>query len=304
MQAQLFFGAWREACHQDSGRLMAIVLQWKEVKAQQMLNRCLFQGWKRVVKEERLAAVQGAYSTLQSSAAEETETLREMCAHSAHTHTASRSRALARDAVPMRCAGAQTGRRHPLCLSLVRRCRLGKSKSRLAVAQSIGEDRVLQLSRLAGHFKRPWALEGLAQRRRGSVEALSSDVRQLGLMDAELEEALQVRRAHACVRYSCTVAAPVVGACVNVCACVRGASQGVLSSIDARERAQQLQGVAEADAAAAAAAAERRRLEMAAQRDHATEAAEAARRAALAAPSQRAAAVQAGDTYVTRRVVR
>jgi hypothetical protein len=114
---------------------------------------------------------------------------------------------------------AQKGRRHPLCLSLVRRCRLGKSKSRLAVAQSIGEDRVLQLSRLAGHFKRPWALEGLAQRRRGSVEALSSDVRQLGLMDTELEEALQVRRAHACVRYSCCPSGGSLRECV--CASVR-----------------------------------------------------------------------------------
>ena len=77
----------------------------------------------------------------------------------------------------------------------------------------------------------------------------------------------------------------------------------MLSSIDDLERSKQLENAAEADAAAAATAVEQRRLDMAAKREQEVLAAEAKRQAILAAPSQRVAAIKAGDTYVTRRVV-
>ncbi len=75
---QIYFKEWIKAVDKKSQRLMGIVLQWKDAKAQQMLVRCLFQGWKRMVKETLLDRVQTDYEAIKIRSTNESKTLREM----------------------------------------------------------------------------------------------------------------------------------------------------------------------------------------------------------------------------------
>ena len=75
---QIYFKEWIKAVDRKQQRLMGIVLQWKDAKAQQMMVRCLFQGWKRMVKESLLDRVQSDYEAIKVSSTMESKTLREM----------------------------------------------------------------------------------------------------------------------------------------------------------------------------------------------------------------------------------
>eukprot|EP01048_Picozoa_sp_COSAG05_P003942 COSAG05_NODE_195_length_14550_cov_203.233686_3_plen_349_part_00 len=45
---RIYFHEWLSSQQNNQGRLLKIVMQWKDAKAQQMLMKCLFQGWKRI----------------------------------------------------------------------------------------------------------------------------------------------------------------------------------------------------------------------------------------------------------------
>jgi hypothetical protein len=75
---KVYFKEWIKAVEKKTQKLMNIVMQWKDAKAQQMMVRCLFQGWKRMVKESLLDRVQTDYEAIKDSSSKETKSLREM----------------------------------------------------------------------------------------------------------------------------------------------------------------------------------------------------------------------------------
>ena len=75
---RIYFQEWAKTVQNKSGRMMQIILQWKDAKAQQLMMRCIVQGWKRMVKEGVLSQLQDDYANHQSNSSKESASLREM----------------------------------------------------------------------------------------------------------------------------------------------------------------------------------------------------------------------------------
>ena len=75
---RIYFQDWLGSQQSNQGRLLAIIMQWKEAKMQQMLTKCLFQGWKRVAQEAKLVQTQTEFTALKKGASEEAGTLKHM----------------------------------------------------------------------------------------------------------------------------------------------------------------------------------------------------------------------------------
>ena len=78
LMLRIYFSEWVRSGANNQGRLLKIILQWKDAKAQQMMNRCIFQGWKRLVKEAHLEQTRTKFSEFRSSVSEESASLKEM----------------------------------------------------------------------------------------------------------------------------------------------------------------------------------------------------------------------------------
>ena len=75
---KVYFKEWIKAVEKKTQKLMNIVMQWKDAKAQQMMMRCLFQGWKRMVKETLLDRYKGDYESIKDTSEKEQKSLKEM----------------------------------------------------------------------------------------------------------------------------------------------------------------------------------------------------------------------------------